>query len=328
MEDARRRLLVAGGALLAPSALFAQASGQKVARIGWLTPGSPSSAKRNIEPFKQRLRELNYVEGRNVIIDAHWAEGDPAKLPALAKELVRRKVDLIIAAGTTGAQAAKAATSTIPIVAAASGDLTEGGLVASLAKPGGNLTGVAVVYAETPAKQLGVIRDVVPLARRVAVLWPGPRTVSYQRQRKELEATAPPRHELTWHTANSRSDLPPVFEAIQVYRPDFLLVLTDAFYFTYRKELAAHAAKAKLPAVYAFREFVEEGGLMSYGANIAQSYRTAADYVDRILKGSSPAELPVQLPSKLELAVNIPAARAGGLSFPEAVLARADLIVH
>jgi len=328
MQDSKRRLLIAGGALLAPSALFAQSKDPKVVRIGWLTPGSPASAKRNIDPFKQRLRELNYVEGRNLFIDAHWAEGDNTKLAGMAKELVRRKVDIIVAAGTTGAQAAKAATSTIPIVGAATGDLMEGGLVASLAKPGGNLTGVAVVYAETAAKQLEIIRDVVPLARRVAVLWPGPRTASIQRQRKELEASAPPRHELTWHTAQVRSDLQPTFEAIHVYKPDFLLVLTDAFYFAYRKDLAEQAAKAKLPAVYGFREFVEEGGLMSYGASIAQSYRAAADYVDRILKGAKPADLPVQMPAKLELAVNITAARAVGLSFPQAVLARADLVVH
>ena len=328
MQDARRRLLIAGGALLTPPALFAQSKDPKIVRIGWLTPGSPASAKRNLEPFRQRLKELNYVEGRNLVIDTHWAEGDNSKLPGMAKELVRRKVDIILAAGTTGAQAAKAATSTIPIVGAATGDLAEGGLVASLAKPGGNLTGVAVVQAETAARQLEIVRDVMPLARRVAVLWPGPRTASIQRQRKELEASAPPRHELTWHTAQVRTDLPPTFEAIHVYKPDFLLVLTDAFYFNNRKELADYAARAKLPAVYGFREFVEEGGLMSYGASIAQSYRSAADYVDKILKGAKPAELPVQMPTKLELAVNITAARAVGLSFPQAVLARADLVVH
>lgn len=325
MQDARRRLLIAGGALLVPSALFAQA---KVVRIGWLGPGSPSSAKRNIEPFRQRLRELNYVEGRNVVIDAVWAEGDAAKLPGLAKELVRRKVDIIVAGGTSGAQAAQAATKVIPIVGASVGDLLEAGLVASLARPGGNLTGTAVAFPERGSKQLELIHEVMPLARRVAVLWPGPRTTSFQRQRKELEANAPPRHELTWHTAQVKSDLGPVFEAIHVYKPEFLLVVTDAFYFNNRKELAGYAAKARLPAVYAFREFVEEGGLMSYGASISQSYRSAADYVDRILKGVNPAELPVQMPAKLDLAVNITASRAVGLSFPQAVLARADLIVH
>lgn len=319
MKDARRRLLIAGGALLAPSALFAQAKEPKAARIGWVMTGSPSAAKSNLEPFRQRLRELNHVEGRDVVIEPLWAEGDPAKLPALAKELVRRKVDVIVTGGIFGAQAAKAATSAIPIVAAGAGDL---------AKPDGNLTGVAIDLQDTPARQLDRIRDVVPLARRVAVLWPGPRTPFFQRQRMELEASAPPRHELSWHQAHSRSDLQPVFEAIHIYRPEFLLVMTDAFYFAYRRELAGFATKARLPAIYAFREFVDEGGLISYGPSIAQSFRSVADYVDRILKGAGPAELPVLLPSKLELAVNITAARAVGLSFPQAVLARADLIVH
>jgi putative ABC transport system substrate-binding protein len=328
MNDARRRLLIAGGALLAPSTLFAQAKGPKVTRIGLLTPASSSSAKRNIEPFKQRLQELNYVEGRNMVIDALWAEGDQAKLAGFAKDLVRRNADVIVAAGTSGVQAAKAATSTIPIVGAAVGDLTETGLIESIAKPGGNLTGVAVVFPETATKQLEMMLEVMPNKRRVAVLWSGPRNSIVQRQRKELEeAGATTRLELTWHTAHMKSDLEPVFGAIQIFRPDFLVVMTDPINFGNRREVAAFAAKARLPAVYGFREYVEEGGLMSYGANIAQSFRSAADYVNRILKGANPGDLPVQMPAKLDLAVNISAARAVNLSFPRVVLARADLIV-
>lgn len=327
MRDARRRLLIAGGALLTPTALFAQEKGPKVTRIGWLTPASPSSAKRNIEPFKQRLQELHYVEGRNVVFDTAWAEGDSAKLPGMAKELVRRNVDIIVAAGTTGVQAAKAATSTIPIVGAAVGDLSETGLIESIAKPGGNLTGVAVVFPETATRQLDMMREVMPNRRRVAVLWAGPRNSTVQRQRKELEEAAMSSLELTWHTARAKSDLEPVFGAIQIFRPDFLVVMTDPVNFNNRKEVAAFAAKARVPAVYGFREYVEEGGLVSYGANIAQSFRSAADYVDRILKGTKPGDLPVQMPSKLDLAVNISAARAVNLSFPQVILARADLIV-
>lgn len=328
MRGTRRRLLLAGTTLLAPSALFAQAMDPKVAHIGWLGTGSSANAKRNLEPFRQRLRELKYVEGRDVAIEPFWAEGDAAKLAAMAREFVRRKVDVIVAGGIVGAQAAKAATSVIPIVAAAvGGDLAEEKLVESHAKPGGNLTAVAVSSPQTAIRQLEIMREILPLARHAAVLWPGPRTSGIQRQRQELEAARPPRFELTWHTANDANDLPPTFDAIRIYKPDFLLVLTSPFYFTNRRELAGFAARARLPAVYAFREFVDEGGLVSYGANIAQSYRSAADYVDRILKGARPADLPVQM-SKLELAVNITTARAVGVSFPQTVLARADIIVH
>lgn len=323
--NARRRLLIAGGALLAPSALLAQARDSSVPRIGWLGAGSPTSAKRNFEPFRQRLRELGYGESRNVAIEALWAENDPTKLPGLAKELVRRRVDVIVAGGSTGVQAARDATDRIPIIGAAVGDLSETRLVASLEKPGGNVTGVAVVFPETAARQLEVIRDVNPLARRIAVLWPGPKNRSFELQRRVLEGSAP-RYELTWHTARSRNDLQPVFDALHVFRPEFMLVVTDPFYFTNRRELAAYCTKARLPAIYAFREFVDEGGLVSYGANITRSYRSAAEYVHRILKGAKPADLPV-LPEKLELAVNISAARSIGLSFPQAVLARADVVV-
>lgn len=325
MQDTRRRLLIAGSALLAPSSLLAQANGAKVVRIGWLGAGAASNAKRNIEPLRQRLRELNYVEGRNLAIEALWADGDPTRLPGLAKELVRRQVDVIVTVGTNGTQAARNATSAIPIVGAAVGDLSETKLVASLERPGGNVTGVAVVFPETAARQLEVMREVLPLARRVAVLWPGPKNQSFEKQRRVLEGSAP-RYEITWHTAKVREDLQPVFDAFKIFKPEFLLVVTDPFYFTNRKELAGFAARARLPAVYAFREFVDEGGLMSYGANILQSYRFAADYVDRIVKGAKPAELPVQI-SKPELAVNIGAARAVGVSFPQTLLARADIVV-
>jgi putative ABC transport system substrate-binding protein len=318
-------LLIAGGALLAPSPLLAQTNAPKVPRIGWLGHDLPTTGKRNFEPFRQRLRELNYVEGRDAIIDTVWAGGDHAKLPGLAKELVRRRVDIIVAEGRIGTRAARAATKAIPIVGGAMNDLSPAESAAGASRSGDNVTGVAVVSQDTAAQQLDVMLEIMPLARRVAVLWPGPRSDSITRQRKVLEANAP-RYELTWHTARVRNDLRPVFEAIHIFRPEFLLLVTDGFYFSNRKELAGFAAAAKLPAIFPFREFVEAGGLISYGANIAQSYRSVADYVDKILKGAKPAELPVRM-SKLELAVNIGAARAVGLMFPQAVLARADVII-
>ncbi|MEA3192861.1 MAG: hypothetical protein QOD26_1194 [Betaproteobacteria bacterium] len=326
MQDARRRLLIAGGALLAPSPLFAQAKDPKVARIGWLGTGF-SGSRRALEVFRQRLIELNYVEGRNVVLEEVWADAEQTKVPALAKELAAKKVDVIVVGGTTGARATQSATSGIPIVAAGASDLAEAGLIKSLAKPGGNLTGISVNSPDAATKQAELMREIMPNARRAAVLWQGARTPFLERQRKELEATMPLRFELTWHTARARSDLPPVFEAIQIFRPEFLIVLTDAVAFANRKEVTGYATNAKIPAVYGFREFVESGGLVSYGANVLQSFRLAADYVDRILKGARPADMPVQLPAKLEVAVNIGAARALGLRFPQAMLVRADLIV-
>lgn len=326
MRDTRRRLLVAGSALLAPSALFAQASSAKVARIGWLGAGFSASTKA-LEPFRQRLSELNYVEGRNLVLEVVWADAEQTKVPALAKELAERKVDVIVVGGTTGAKGTQAATSGIPIVAAGASDLAEAGLIKSLAKPGGNLTGISVNSPDAAVKQTELMREIMPNARRAAVLWSGPRSPFLERQRKELEAALTSRFELTWHTSRVRSDLPPVFQAIQIFKPEFLVVLTDPFAFAYRKEVAGYATNAKIPAVYGFREFVESGGLVSYGGNIQQSFRLAADYVDRILKGARPADMPVQMPTKLEIAVNIGAARALGLRFPQAVLARADLVV-
>jgi putative ABC transport system substrate-binding protein len=326
MQDTRRRLLFAGGALLAPSAVFAQAKGAKVARIGWLGAGFGGS-QRALEPFRQRLRELKYVEGRDVVLEVVWADLEQTKVPALAKELAQKKVDVIVVGGTTAAKATQSATSGIPIVAAGASDLAEAGLVKSIAKPGGNLTGISVNSPDAATRQTELMREIIPNARRVAVLWQGPRSPFLERQRKEVEATLTTRVELTWHTARVRADLAPAFAAIQIFRPEFIVVLTDPVAFSNRRELAGYAAAAKIPAVYGFREFVEDGGLVSYGANILQSFRTAADYVDRILKGAKPADMPVQMPTKLELAVNIKAARAVGLSFPQAVLARADLIV-
>jgi len=325
MHNTRRRLLLAGSALLAPSRLLAQAS-PKVARIGWLGTGF-SGSPRAIEPFKQRLTELNYVEGRNLVLEVVWADLEQTKVPALAKELAQKKVDVIVVGGTTGAKATLSAISGIPIVAAGASDLAEAGLVASLARPGGNLTGISVNSPDAATKQTELMREILPNARRAAVIWQGARSPFLERQRKELEANLTSRFELTWHTVRVRSDLPPVFEALQIFRPEFLVVLTDPIAFANRTEIAVYATKTKIPAVYGFREFVEAGGLVSTGGNIQQSFRLAADYVDRILKGTKPGDLPVQMPAKLEIAVNIGAARALGLRFPQAILARADLVV-
>ena len=327
MQKARRRLLIASSALLAPATLLAQSRPSKVARIGWLGAGGGTVGTPSLSPFTEGLRELNYVEGRDYVLEMRLAGGDIAKLPALAMDLVQKQVDVIVAAGTLPAQAAKAATTVIPIVAAGVADLAESGLVASLARPGGNVTGVAVAFPETAAKQLEIMREVIPQGKRAAVLWAGkgPENAFFERQRRAMEATKGV--ELTWYSTRLQRELQSMFQAIQKSRPDFLVVLSDSFYFVHRAQLVKLAADARIPAIYGFREYVDDGGLISYGASLADSLKGAGGYVGRILGGAKPADLPVWLPSRLELVVNANTARALGLQIPRSVLARADMVV-
>jgi len=327
MQQARRRLLVISSALLAPVTLFAQSKSVRVPRIGFLLVSAGRSAVLGFPAFEKSMRGLGYAEGRDVAYVFRFAKGDVATLPTLARELVQEKVDVIVTGGTLPTQAAQAATRTIPIVATGVADLAESGMVASLAKPGGNITGVAVAFPETGAKQLEIMLEVLPHGKRVAVLWPGPVTPFFVSQRKELQARAS-RFDLSWHATHVRTELQAIFQAIRKFRPDFLVALSDSFYFAHRKELVRLAAEARIPAVYGFREYVDEGGLMSYGANITEAFQAGAAYVDRILRGAKPADLPVQMPSKLELALNTKAARELGLSFPQSLLARADVVVE
>lgn len=326
MNKVRRRLVIASTGLIAPGGLVAQPK-RRVARIGvlapfWTQPG-PVFA-----PLRDALRELGYVEGRDIVFEARSARGDLAKLPDLAQELVQKEVDVIVVGGTITAQAAKGATKTIPIVAHGVADLAESGLVASLARPGGNLTGVAVAFPETSAKQLEIMLEILPQGRRVAVLWPGPRTAFTQSQRNAVEARANSGLEISWYAPRTKSELQLAFKAIQDARPDFLLVLAHPFFYGNRKEIAQFAAGARIPAAYGFREHVDDGGLISYGASLNGSLRRAAVYVDKILKGAHPAELPVELPTKFELAVNTKAARDLGIRIPQSLLVRADVVVE
>jgi putative ABC transport system substrate-binding protein len=320
--------MAAGALLAAPVGVIAQSSKTtQKPTIGLLMQGNPAVAKMNLEAFSNGLREFGYVEGKNIVIEYRWAEGDAARLPELAKDLAKREVQVIVTGGTLGAQAAKDATSVIPIVSAGAADLAESGLVASLSRPGGNLTGATVAFPETATKQVEIMMEILKRARRVAVLWAGPGYAFFDRQRRELEKAAS-RLSVTWHAPQKKSELQPAFDAMAKTRPDFLTVLSTAFYFGARKELAALAAQARLPAVYGFREYVDEGGLLSYGASITDSFRQAAAYVDRIIRGAKPSELPVRLPAKLELVINLKAARALALEIPRAVLLRADSILE
>ena len=311
--------------LAAPVAADAQQAG-RVPRIGVLSLTSPSDRPPLLDAFRQRLRELGWVEGQNIVIDYRSAEGRVDRLPDLAAELVRLKVDLIVpSAGTQAATAAKNATETIPIVMIYVRDPVGTGLIASLARPGGNVTGVSgSAGLELFAKQLELLKETVPKIRRVAIL-SNPDNAYHQFAIREVNVAARSLGvQLQLLEARGPNEFDGAFAAMAKEHVGALLVLSDAIFNSHRTRLADLAARSRLPAAYGVRESVEAGGLMSYGPSILDSYRQAATYVDRILKGAQPAELPVERPTKYELVINMKTAKALGLTIPQSVLLRAD----
>ena len=299
-------------------------------RIGFLSLTSPSDRPPLLAAFRQRLRELGWVEGQNIVIEYRYAEGRVDRLPDLAAELVRLKVDLIVAsAGTQTAMAAKNATETIPIVMIAVRDPVGTGLIASLAHPGGNVTGVSgSAGLEWVAKQLELLKETVPKIRRMAIL-SNPANAYHQLAIRELNVAARSLEvQLQLLEARGPNEFDGAFAAMAKERVGALLVLSDAIFSSHRTRLADLAARSRLPAAYGVREIVEAGGLMSYGPSFLDSYRRAATYVDRILKGAKPADLPVEQPSKYELVINLRTAKALGLTIPPSLLARADHIIE
>ncbi|HEV2054419.1 MAG TPA: ABC transporter substrate-binding protein, partial [Methylomirabilota bacterium] len=327
----RRRFLTGTGAVLlvAPVAAEAQQAA-KVARIGYLA-GNVSASPHLNEAFRQGLRDLGYVEGRNVVIEYRDAEGKLERLPALAAELVALKVDVIVAGGTPQALAAKQATRTLPIVFAAAADPVASGLVTSLARPGGNVTGLSQQTSELVGKCLEQLKQAVPGVTRVAVLWQpgafGERTEKDMLKGVEVAARALGVR-LQFVEARGPADFDRAFSDMTRARAGALTVLTSTMFVNERRRLVDLAAKNRLPAVYPWREGVDAGGLMSYGPNLPDLFRRAATYVDRILKGTKPADLPVEQPTKFELVINLKAAKALGLTIPPSLLGRADHVVE
>jgi putative ABC transport system substrate-binding protein len=315
--------------LAAPLAVEAQPAA-KVPRIGWL-PVNLASAPINLEPFRQGLRDLGYVEGRNLVIETRDAEGRLERLPALAAELVALKVDVIVAPGTPQALAAKNATRTIPIVFVGAADPVTDGLVTSLARPGGNATGSSNFAPELVGKRLELLKQAVPGGSRVAVLWqPGG---SAERAEKDMlkEAEVAARAlgvRPQFVEARGPADFDRAFSEMIRARAGALTVLASGMFNTERRRLVDLAAKNRLPAVYPWREAVDAGGLMSYGPNIADLNRRAATYVDKILKGAKSADLPVERPTKFEVVINLKTAKALGLTIPPSLLARADQVIE
>ena len=317
------------GGLFNPVAAEAQQAA-KIARIGYLARNLAASPHLH-EAFRQGLRDLGYVEGRNVVIEYRDAEGKLERLPALAAELVALKVDVIVAASTLAALAAKQATRTLPIVFAAAADPVASGLVTSLARPGGNVTGLSNLAPELVGKRLELLKQAVPGVSRVAVLWQpgalGERTEKDMLKGAEVAARALGVR-LQFVEARGPADFDRAFSDMTRARAGALTVLPSAMFFSERRRLVDLAAKNRLPAVYPWREFVDAGGLMSYGPNLADLFRRAATYVDKILKGAKPGDLPVEQPTKFELVINLKTAKALGLTIPPSVLARADQVIE
>jgi ABC-type uncharacterized transport system substrate-binding protein len=327
----RRREFIAlvGGAIACPMGVRAQQQTGKVPRIGFLSLTSPSDRPPLLDAFRQGLRELGWVEGRNIVIDYRYAEGRVDRLPDMAAELVRLKVDLIVSWGTQGVTAAKNATETIPIVMIAVRDPVGIGLIASLARPGGNVTGVSG-YAglEIVAKQLELLKETVPKIRHVAIL-SNPTNAYHQLAIREVNAQARSLGvQLQFLEARGPNEFDGAFAAMAKERVGALLVLSDAMLNSHATWLADLAAKGRLPAAYGVRESVEAGGLMSYGPSFLDLFRRSTSFVDKILKGAKPADLPVEQPTKFELVINLKAAKALGLEVPPLLIAQAGELIE
>ena len=324
----RAIVLSAGFALLAaPLRLAAQLS-LKVPRVGYLFSFTPAEGLHLWEACRQGLRELGYVEGHNIVLEPRWADGHHERLPALAAELVRLKVDVIVSAATPASRAAKGATGSIPIVIVAVGEPVKTGLVASLSRPGGNITGLSLLTTDVSGKRLELLSDLVRKLSRLAVLMNPDNPVHALFLEETRDAARQSGVRLQSLRARNPEEIEKVFDAAVSDQADALIVFDDPVIWSHRAHVVAHAAKRKLPVMYGYREFVDEGGLMSYGPNRIDNYRRTAVYVDRILKGAKPADLPVEQPTRFEFIVNAKTAGTLGLTLPVSLRLRADQVIE
>jgi putative ABC transport system substrate-binding protein len=331
----RRRefITLLGGAAAWPLAARAQQAAGKPARIGFLVTGNLESAEQRvtIEAFRLGLRDLGHVEGGSIAIAYRAAEGNMARLPGLARNLVELNVDFIVASATPAGLNAQQATATVPIIVAAMGDPVGDGLVVSLARPGANVTGMTFLGPELVPKRLGLLKEMLPGAFRIAALWHpnayGERTMSDMRQ-QAADAARALGLELQFVQAHSADQLDHAFATIKGTRAEALFQFPSPMFFGERRRIVDLAAMYQLPTMFNARQFIELGGLIGYGADIAELFRRAATYADRILKGARPVDLPVEQPTKFELVINLKTAKALGLEVPPTLLARADEVIE
>jgi ABC-type uncharacterized transport system substrate-binding protein len=325
----RRREFIAllGGAAAWPMAASAQQQAMPV--IGLLDPRSPHMLATPSRGFRLGLKDTGYVEGENVAFEYRWAENQMDRLPALAAELVRREVSVIAASTPVAAFAAKATTTTIPIVFVVNDDPVRLGLVASLARPGGNATGINIFAAEVTAKRLDLLRELVPAATRIGVLVNPANATSTESTLRDVPAAAGTMGlQIKVLNASTSREIEAVFAGFGRERPDALFVGTDPYFYSRRVQLAVLAAHHSIPATFSQRDYAEAGGLMSYGTSLTDAYRQVGVYAGRILKGAKPPDLPVVQASKFELVINLPTARTLGLEVPPTLLARADEVIE
>jgi len=329
-RSTRRAFLIAAATwpVLAWSGAVRAQAPAKVRRIGLLSPSSPSVAAPWNQAFRLGLRDLGWVEGKNIIIEYRYAEGRSDRLPDLAADLVRLKVDVIVVSSGPATLAAQKATTAIPIVIAAAGDPVATGLVESLARPGGNITGLSQMAYETAGKRLELLKEIVPKLSRVAVLW-NPQGTGSTLSWKELQLPAR-QLGVQLHSIEVRSpnDLDQAFEDATRARAGALFVTAEPVITTNLKRIVGLAAKSRLPSIFQWSEFVDAGGLAAYGPDRADMFRRAATFVDKILKGAKPGDLPVELPTKFELVINIKTAKALGITIPQSILVRADRVIE
>jgi putative ABC transport system substrate-binding protein len=316
------------GLALASVHLAEAQQAKRVPVIGYLRQGSPTSAKLEDDAFRQGLRDLGYVEGKNILIEYRYAEGKVDRVPDLVSELVRLKLDAIVVGGDRATRAAKEATSTIPIIVGSAGDLVGAGLVASLAKPGGNITGSTGIASDVSGKRLELLKEVIPKALTVAVIWYPSKGVTDYAEVKETE-TAAGHLGVKVHVVPVRdpSEFQSAYADITKQRANAVVIIQGAFTLTHRTQLVELAARHRLPSMCEQSAWTNDGCLMSYGRDQLSQWRRAAYFVDRILKGTKPADLPVEQPMKFEFVINLKTAKQIGLTIPQSVLYRADKVI-
>jgi putative ABC transport system substrate-binding protein len=318
---------IAGSAVAWPLAARAQQRSGKLPLIAMLVSGTPASHGLRINTFVQRLRQLGWIEGRTVTIEYRWAEGDSARNAEIATELVQVKPSIIVTNGSAAAAAVKRVTSSIPIVFAVAGDPVGTGLVGSLARPGGNVTGLSIQQTDTATKRVELLRELLPHLRRLAIAANVANPAAALEMREIQAAAKTLTLEATAFEFRRAEDIAPTIEAIKT-RADALYFVGDPLMTTHRVRVNTLTTSARLPAMYSNRSFVEAGGLISYGPNFPDLYRRAAEYVDKILRGAKPSDLPVEQPTKFDLVINLTAARALGLEVPTKLLALADEVIE